>query len=227
MKRTKALSHKGYTRGFTNDPSTTLKGFFGRLSASLKPSTTVEASTAASSPERSWVGRLSSRTPRSTSTAALWPDLDADAEESNASDGSDLVMPRPLIVSAEDAFEGEAVAAAPRSSRFVESIGSLAGICTTAAFLPQVWSVWSTGNVSGLSLGMYIVFVTGVALWIAYGVCKGALPLAYANVITIVFSGCAARRPTVRPWSPLHAKPGPRPLPTERRSAPAGTSCGG
>jgi len=72
---------------------------------------------------------------------------------------------------------------------FVESVGSLAGICTTAAFLPQVYAVHITGDTSGLSLPMYCIFVSGVFMWMLYGVLKGAGSLVLANLITFVLAG--------------------------------------
>ena len=72
---------------------------------------------------------------------------------------------------------------------FIESVGSLAGICTTAAFLPQVWAVHITGDTSGLSLPMYCIFVFGVFLWIMYGFLKHAGSLVTANLITFVLAG--------------------------------------
>ena len=56
----------------------------------------------------------------------------------------------------------------------VECAGAMAGCCTTAAFIPQVVEVAITGDTSGLSLPMYCIFVTGVVMWIVYGVCKRA-----------------------------------------------------
>ncbi|KOO25604.1 3 saliva-related transmembrane conserved region [Chrysochromulina tobinii] len=72
---------------------------------------------------------------------------------------------------------------------FIESVGSLAGICTTAAFLPQVWAVHITGDTSGLSRPMYCIFVFGVFLWIMYGFLKHAGSLVTANLITFVLAG--------------------------------------
>ena len=71
----------------------------------------------------------------------------------------------------------------------VEGVGALAGCCTTAAFIPQVVEVALTGDTSGLSLPMYSIFVTGVAMWILYGVCKKAGSLIFANVVTFLLAG--------------------------------------
>ena len=65
--------------------------------------------------------------------------------------------------------ERSAVAVVPQSrlrSTLIELVGSIAGACTTAAFLPQVYTVYTTGNTDGLSLPMYCIFVAGVFMWI-------------------------------------------------------------
>jgi MtN3 and saliva related transmembrane protein len=76
-----------------------------------------------------------------------------------------------------------------RWNAFVEAVGAFAGMCTTAAFLPQVYDIWLSGDTSGLSLPMYIIFVTGVSMWIFYGVLKKAASLVLANMVTFVLSG--------------------------------------
>lgn len=71
----------------------------------------------------------------------------------------------------------------------VEATGTLAGMATTAAFIPQVYQIYATGDTSGLSLPMYSIFVTGVGLWIVYGVCKKAGSLILANIVTFCLAG--------------------------------------
>lgn len=68
-------------------------------------------------------------------------------------------------------------------------IGYLAGFCTTMAFLPQVIRVWQTRSVADISLGMYVIFVTGVALWLAYGIYLQSWPLILPNVVTLLLAG--------------------------------------
>jgi MtN3 and saliva related transmembrane protein len=68
-------------------------------------------------------------------------------------------------------------------------LGFAAGACTTAAFIPQVWQVWSTRSAKDISLGMYLVFVTGVMLWLVYGLFTKELPLIIANAITLALAG--------------------------------------
>ena len=68
-------------------------------------------------------------------------------------------------------------------------IGMIAGTLTTIAFVPQVWRVWKTRSTSDISLGMYLVFTTGVVFWLAYGLILGAWPIIVANVVTLALTG--------------------------------------
>lgn len=70
----------------------------------------------------------------------------------------------------------------------VQAIGLLAGTCTTLAFLPQVIKTWRTRSTRDISLGMFLVLTTGVALWLAYGLMIGDLPLVAANGVTFLLA---------------------------------------
>jgi len=65
-------------------------------------------------------------------------------------------------------------------------IGSLAGMLTTASFLPQVIKAHQTKHTKDLSLSMYVLTVCGQALWLAYGLYLNSLPIILANAITLV-----------------------------------------
>ncbi len=68
-------------------------------------------------------------------------------------------------------------------------LGAVAGVLTTMAFVPQVWGVWKTRSTRDVSLGMYLVFTTGVAFWLAYGLVLGAWPIIVANSVTLALTG--------------------------------------
>ena len=65
-------------------------------------------------------------------------------------------------------------------------LGSVAGFCTTVAFLPQVFKVWRTRSARDVSLGMYAVFTLGVVCWLAYGWLLMIWPISIANIVTLV-----------------------------------------
>jgi MtN3 and saliva related transmembrane protein len=68
-------------------------------------------------------------------------------------------------------------------------IGSIAAICTTVAFVPQVIKSWRTRDLSGISLPMYTIFTIGVILWLVYGLLIGDWPVIIANAITALLAG--------------------------------------
>ena len=68
-------------------------------------------------------------------------------------------------------------------------IGLAAAFCTTIAFLPQVLRAWRTRSTTDLSLSMFLVFTTGIFLWLVYGLRLGDVPLVAANGTTLVLSG--------------------------------------
>jgi MtN3 and saliva related transmembrane protein len=62
--------------------------------------------------------------------------------------------------------------------------GYAGAVLTTVAFIPQAVQTWRTRSTAGISLGMYAIFTTGVALWLAYGLMLGEWPIILANSIT-------------------------------------------
>lgn len=67
-------------------------------------------------------------------------------------------------------------------------IGLAAGFCTTVAFLPQALKTWRSKSAKDLSLGMYLIFCTGVALWLTYGILISDLPIILTNVVTLLLA---------------------------------------
>jgi MtN3 and saliva related transmembrane protein len=67
-------------------------------------------------------------------------------------------------------------------------IGTLAGICSTASFIPQVWKAWRENDTQAISKRMYVVTVTAFTLWIIYGVVISSLPIIVFNSLSLVLS---------------------------------------
>jgi MtN3 and saliva related transmembrane protein len=67
-------------------------------------------------------------------------------------------------------------------------VGLGAATLTTVSFIPQVWRSWKTHDTRGISLSMYAVFTLGIALWLAYGVFLGDLPIILANIVTLALA---------------------------------------
>jgi MtN3 and saliva related transmembrane protein len=67
-------------------------------------------------------------------------------------------------------------------------LGTVAGVLTTAAFVPQVVKTWRTRSARDISGVMFAAFSVGVALWIVYGVLVRAAPVIVANGVTLVLA---------------------------------------
>ncbi len=70
----------------------------------------------------------------------------------------------------------------------VEHLGFAAAVCTTGAFVPQVVMVWRQRGAPGISTGMYLMFIVGVALWFGYGLALRAWPVVIANGLTLLLA---------------------------------------
>ena len=71
---------------------------------------------------------------------------------------------------------------------WTEGIGLVAGLLTTVAFVPQVVQTWRTGSARDFNLRMLLLFVTGVALWLVYGVLSRSAPMVLANSATLLLA---------------------------------------
>ncbi len=68
------------------------------------------------------------------------------------------------------------------------TLGLVAGSLTTLAFVPQVVKIWRTRSADDISTIMFLLFSTGVLLWLLYGIALNALPVIVANGITLVLA---------------------------------------
>jgi MtN3 and saliva related transmembrane protein len=67
-------------------------------------------------------------------------------------------------------------------------IGTVAGILSTASFVPQVLKAWREGTQS-ISQRMYMVTVSAFTLWTVYGFVIGSWPVIVFNSLSLVLSG--------------------------------------
>jgi MtN3 and saliva related transmembrane protein len=71
----------------------------------------------------------------------------------------------------------------------INAVGTAAGLCSMASFVPQLLKMLRERNAEGVSLRTYLVTVTGFVLWIAYGLLLGSWPVAVSNAVNLVLSG--------------------------------------
>jgi len=69
----------------------------------------------------------------------------------------------------------------------LEALGFLGGTLTSIAFLLQVMKIYKTKSVEDLSIGMFLIFSTGVVTWLIYGCMTQNWPVIFANGLTLFF----------------------------------------
>ncbi len=67
-------------------------------------------------------------------------------------------------------------------------IGLIAGSLTTIAFLPQVIQTWRSRSAKDISLGMFLLFCSGVFMWLVYGFLVNDIPVIVANAFTFMLA---------------------------------------
>lgn len=71
----------------------------------------------------------------------------------------------------------------------ITALGLAAAFCTTAAYAPQALKAWRSRSTADISLSMFLLMVTGIVLWLAYGVLIADVPLIVANGVTLCLAG--------------------------------------
>ena len=71
---------------------------------------------------------------------------------------------------------------------FPDLIGYLAAALTTTSFLPQAIMTIKTRDTESLSLGMYLMFTSGVFCWLIYGIYIANEAIIVANAITFLLA---------------------------------------
>jgi MtN3 and saliva related transmembrane protein len=70
----------------------------------------------------------------------------------------------------------------------VDLVGVAAALCSMTSFAPQIVKIWRERDASAVSLRMYVVTVTGFALWTLYGVLLGSWPVTVSNTICLLMA---------------------------------------
>ncbi|MGX7776563.1 SemiSWEET transporter [Streptococcus pluranimalium] len=68
-------------------------------------------------------------------------------------------------------------------------IGFIAACLTTFGFVPQVIKVIKTKDTESISLGMYLMAVTGMILWAIHGFHHNDMAIVLANAISATLAG--------------------------------------
>ncbi|MBI1729041.1 SemiSWEET transporter [Candidatus Acetothermia bacterium] len=67
-------------------------------------------------------------------------------------------------------------------------IGYVAAVATTSSFLPQLIKILRKRRAEDISLLMYLIFVSGITLWLIYGILVHEMPIIAANGVTLVIA---------------------------------------
>ncbi len=67
-------------------------------------------------------------------------------------------------------------------------VGTAAAVCSMASFTPQILKIWRERDASSVSLRMYVVTVTGFALWTTYGVLTRSWPVVGSNLVCLALA---------------------------------------
>lgn len=70
----------------------------------------------------------------------------------------------------------------------MEWAGYMAATMTTLAFVPQAMKTIRTKDTRSISLGMYVVFTAGIAMWLVYGIALDSMPMILSNIVTFILS---------------------------------------
>ena len=68
-------------------------------------------------------------------------------------------------------------------------IGIIAGLLTASSMLPQLIKTIREKKAEEISVLMLLVLISGVALWIWYGVMKKDLPIIATNSVSLFING--------------------------------------
>jgi MtN3 and saliva related transmembrane protein len=71
---------------------------------------------------------------------------------------------------------------------WLESVGSVAAVCTTLCWLPQALKIIREKRTEGISLLTQSAYTLGIGLWAVYGLLLNNRPILYSNSVTLIFA---------------------------------------
>ena len=61
--------------------------------------------------------------------------------------------------------------------------GTVAGVLSVAAFVPQAWRIFRRKSAGDVSLAMYLTLTAASLLWMYYAWVLGSMPLLFTNLV--------------------------------------------
>lgn len=68
----------------------------------------------------------------------------------------------------------------------IEVLGLVAGGITSVAMMPQLIKVIKEKNAEDISVLMLLVLITGLSLWVWYGILQNELPIILSNSFSVL-----------------------------------------
>ena len=68
----------------------------------------------------------------------------------------------------------------------IEVLGLVAGGITSIAMMPQLIKVIKEKNAEDISVVMLLVLITGLSLWVWYGILQNELPIILSNSFSVL-----------------------------------------
>ena len=66
--------------------------------------------------------------------------------------------------------------------------GTVAGVLSVAAFVPQAWRIFRRKSAGDVSLTMYLALIAASLLWMFYAWALGSMPLLLTNLVIAVIA---------------------------------------
>ena len=70
----------------------------------------------------------------------------------------------------------------------IDIIGYIAGFLILISIIPQIIKSWKTKSAKDLSLLRYLIYVSGVVLWLVYGIVLKNGPMIIVNSINFILA---------------------------------------
>jgi MtN3 and saliva related transmembrane protein len=67
--------------------------------------------------------------------------------------------------------------------------GTIGGMLSVGAFLPQAWRIYRRRSAADVSLAMYLSIIVACVLWMFYAYERGAMELLITNLVIAVIAG--------------------------------------
>jgi MtN3 and saliva related transmembrane protein len=77
-------------------------------------------------------------------------------------------------------------------SQMASIAGTVGGMLSVGAFLPQAWRIYRRRSAADVSLLMYLSIIAGCALWMFYAYVRDSMELFFTNLVIAVIAAAIA-----------------------------------